>query len=107
MKQVILKIYGDVQGVSFRWWAKNVADELELTGWVRNEPDGTVKVVAEGDEKVLKSFIDRCYTIADGTSNILNATFVASSVKVKKIDVEWRKTSGEFKEFSIRYKNFR
>lgn len=101
MKRVILKVYGDVQGVSFRWRAKNIADELGLTGWVKNETDGTVKVVAEGKEEVLKSFVDRCYTIADGTSGKSNDPFIIPSVKVENIDMEWSVASGEFEEFEI------
>jgi len=89
MKRVILKVCGDVQGVSFRWRTKSTADALGLTGWVRNEPDGTVKVVAEGGEEELKSLIDKCYTVA--------------SANVEDIDIKWQEASGEFEEFEIHY----
>jgi acylphosphatase len=52
-------IRGRVQGVGFRYFAKNVADELNLTGWVRNLPDGTVEVLALGPEIALEQFMQR------------------------------------------------
>lgn len=47
--------YGRVQGVGFRYRARYVAESLRLTGWVRNEEDGTVTMEVQGDE----SSIDR------------------------------------------------
>ena len=59
-KQIVLKIYGKVQGVFFRDSSKKKARELNLSGWVRNESDGTVVIVAEGEEKNLKELIEWC-----------------------------------------------
>ena len=42
--------YGRVQGVGFRYRARYAAEGLRLTGWVRNEEDGTVTMEAQGDE---------------------------------------------------------
>ena len=39
---------GRVQGVGFRWTTKNLADGFEVTGYVKNLPNGTVEMVAEG-----------------------------------------------------------
>lgn len=47
---------GRVQGVGFRWWAREEARALELAGFVRNDPDGAVSGEAEGDEAVLEAF---------------------------------------------------
>ncbi|MEQ9306708.1 MAG: acylphosphatase [Marinoscillum sp.] len=44
-----IRCYGKVQGVFFRASTKNEADNLGVTGWVRNEPDGTVMIHAEGE----------------------------------------------------------
>lgn len=43
--------HGTVQGVGFRWQARRAAEELGLTGWVRNETDGTVTMEVQGTEE--------------------------------------------------------
>ncbi len=48
---------GRVQGVGFRYFTKNLAKKLGLKGYVRNLPDGTVEIVAEGDEETLRKFL--------------------------------------------------
>jgi len=58
--RVHIIVYGRVQGVFFRAWMEDRALELGLKGWVRNNPDGTVEVVAEGDEKDLEVLISWC-----------------------------------------------
>ncbi|NPA17154.1 MAG: acylphosphatase [Aquificae bacterium] len=47
---------GTVQGVGFRYFVRSKAKEFGVKGYVRNLPDGTVEVVAEGDEKTLWEF---------------------------------------------------
>lgn len=59
-KLLKLKIHGQVQGVFFRAETKRKADELGLAGFVRNEPDGTVYVEAQGEEKNLRKFLKWC-----------------------------------------------
>ena len=59
-KAVGLRVTGRVQGVSFRMYAEQRAAELGVTGWVRNEPDGSVAVQAEGDEAAVDAFVDWC-----------------------------------------------
>jgi acylphosphatase len=56
-----IRIKGMVQGVSFRENCLKKALSLGISGWVRNDPDGNVSVVAEGDGKKLKEFISWCY----------------------------------------------
>ena len=56
---VLLSIQGRVQGVGFRFFAQDVAQELGLAGWVRNQPDGSVEAYAEGPRKALEAFIQR------------------------------------------------
>ena len=46
-------VHGRVQGVGFRRYVRGWARTLGLTGWVRNEPDGTVRLVAQGDPAAL------------------------------------------------------
>lgn len=57
---VKLKIYGRVQGVFYRQSTRQKAQELGLSGWVRNLPDGAVEAQAFGDQEVVNEFVDWC-----------------------------------------------
>lgn len=50
------RVTGVVQGVGFRYWTARKADELGLTGSVRNDDDGSVAVVAEGPQPLILEF---------------------------------------------------
>ena len=52
-----LTVTGRVQGVSFRAYAEREAARLGVAGWVRNEPDGSVAIHAEGDEDAVEAFV--------------------------------------------------
>lgn len=56
MKELEMTIDGKVQGVGFRAFAKLCAQELGVTGWVRNTENGYVDIVAQGDEESLREF---------------------------------------------------
>lgn len=58
-KQLRAVFFGQVQGIGFRTSVKNWADSLKLTGWVRNNPDGSVELEAEGEENILQSFLTK------------------------------------------------
>ncbi|MBU1110421.1 acylphosphatase [Patescibacteria group bacterium] len=60
-KHFNIKIHGHVQGVFFRVAACEKANELGVTGFVRNEPDGSVYIEAEGEESALSEFLDWCH----------------------------------------------
>jgi acylphosphatase len=49
-----LLVRGRVQGVGFRWYVRELARKLGLSGWVRNCPDGAVEIAAEGSEESLQ-----------------------------------------------------
>lgn len=49
---------GRVQGVGFRATAQDAAQRHGLTGWVRNEPDGSVALVAEGPDGAVEAFLN-------------------------------------------------
>lgn len=52
-------VYGNVQGVGFRATTCSIANELRLTGTVRNMSDGSVEIYAQGSQEVLLRMIDR------------------------------------------------
>jgi len=55
-----IKIFGRVQGVFFRDSVRRKAEEWGIKGWVRNEPDGSVYLEAEGPEEALKKLVSWC-----------------------------------------------
>jgi acylphosphatase len=83
------RVVGRVQGVGFRWWARVRADELDLTGWVANDPnDWTVEVVAEGTPAALDAF-----------ERLLWAG--PSSAQVERVEASREPASGGFQRFEI------
>jgi acylphosphatase len=52
-----IKFTGDVQGVGFRYRAKYAAGGFGITGWVRNESDGTVLMEAQGTEEQINQML--------------------------------------------------
>ena len=58
MKHVHMIIHGRVQGVGFRFSAKQKAKEFQVVGWVKNKQNGTVEVEAEGKVEQVDAFIE-------------------------------------------------
>lgn len=62
MKEVYLKIEGRVQGIGYRRWAVSKALEIGgISGWVRNEDDGSVEILMSGQDDVINAMIQACY----------------------------------------------
>ena len=81
-------ISGRVQGVGFRWFAKDVAVREGVTGWVRNLPDGRVEAVAEGDaESVIR--VERL--LRQGPPG----------ARVQAVNTMTEEPSGAYRDFSI------
>lgn len=90
MKRIEAKVYGMVQGVSFRHYTQQEARRLNLTGWVKNERDRTVRVVAEGPEERLKQLVEWLH--------------IGSPYgRVDKVDVKWSAATADFKDFRVRW----
>jgi len=60
MKNYGIRVYGKVQGVFFRANALRVATDNGITGWVKNEADGSVSISAEGHEHQLQQLLKWC-----------------------------------------------
>ncbi|WP_372773535.1 acylphosphatase [Mangrovibacterium sp.] len=68
-KQIHLVVIGRVQGVGFRYFVTQKANELNLVGWVKNKMDGSVEIEIEGNSDSIKTFID-FLKIGNGCSRI-------------------------------------
>lgn len=90
IKHFNIKIYGRVQGVFFRESAKNKAEELEINGFAKNEPDGILYIEAEGKEEKLKEFLDWC-------------GYGPELADVEKVDFDEEEKLKSFKKFEVRF----
>lgn len=91
MRRAIIIAKGRVQRVGYRDLVADHAMDLRVVGYVENQPDGTVKIVAEAeDEALLDDFIMKIQPDDDPL------------IRVTQVDVEHEKASGEFKRFEIR-----
>lgn len=86
---VHIVVHGKVQGVWFRGTTESKAEEFGLAGWVRNRPEGTVEIHAEGMKEDLQRLIEWC---RQGPP----------SASVSRVDVEWVSPKG-MKTFSTKY----
>jgi acylphosphatase len=55
-----LRIEGGVQGVGYRFFARDEARKLGLDGWIRNRSDGSVEALVSGPTKSVESFVEIC-----------------------------------------------
>lgn len=90
-KRIEATVYGRVQGVSFRYYTQKEAIRLNLTGWVANDSDGAVRVVAEGSEAVLKKMVDYLH-------------IGSLAAFVDKVSINWATATHEFNKFSVRWR---
>lgn len=84
--KIILK--GRVQGVGFRWFVKQNADQLGINGYVKNRYDGNVEIQAEGEKSAIETLIQQLKK---------GPTFA----KVHDIDVDWGDYRGHYNDFTI------
>ncbi len=81
---------GRVQGVGFRYFVQQNAEELGVKGWVKNMPDGSVTMELQGTEEKIHEMEER----------IRRGNFF---VKVRELELEAREPIQEDKPFEIRY----
>lgn len=84
------RVTGRVQGVGFRHFTAQQARRLGVDGWVRNERDGSVRVIAEGPRSALEEFLDR---LEEGPGG----------ARVLDVQPDWTAASGEFSGFTVRF----
>ena|SRR5688572_22492863 len=88
-KRLEATVHGRVHGVGFRWFVMRRAEHLRLGGWVANEADGTVRVVAEGRDEAVDALA------ADLESGPPGAV-------VDHVAAHYPPPTGEFGRFSVR-----
>ena len=88
-RRIEATIYGRVQGVAFRHYTQIAARQHHLVGWVANRPDGTVRVVAEGQPGSIQAF---AAWLHEGPS----------AARVEYVDLREMDAIGEFTYFEVR-----
>lgn len=90
MNEIHCIISGRVQNVGFRDYVQRAAGTCLVSGWVRNQGDGTVELVAQGTPDALKEFVEHLH---EGSI----------AARVESVSVEWRTARETYDDFSIRY----
>jgi acylphosphatase len=83
-------VHGRVHGVFYRAFVESWAEALRLTGYVRNRPDGTVEVKAEGEREKLEKLVE-------------HLKVGPPAARVGEVVVAWGEYSGVFSGFSVKY----
>ena len=89
MRKVKMNVQGRVQGVGFRYMTKMVADQLGVTGTVKNEDDGSVTIEAIGNDGIIQKFIEEV------------KKSLSPSVRVQYVDVQEDPMIEERKKFDV------
>jgi acylphosphatase len=90
MKEIRVIVSGRVQGVGYRYFVRDAAFRRNIRGWVKNNPDGTVSLVATGEKEALEAFLDDIRAKGD------------PFIRVKEISCEWTEATQEWQGFEIR-----
>jgi acylphosphatase len=86
--RLLARALGRVQGVGFRYWTRDQAERLGLTGAALNEPDGSVKIVAEGPREAVEVFRQE---LESGRT----------PGRVERLDASYSRATGEFTDFGV------
>ena len=87
--RVHVVISGRVQGVWFRASARDKAQQIGLTGWVKNTSEGNVEAVFEGEETIIDEMLDWCH-------------HGPPLAQVENVEVKKQRPSSDFDDFSIK-----
>jgi acylphosphatase len=85
----IIHFHGRVQGVGFRYTTRNIVLRYDVSGYVRNLPDGRVQLLMEGCDSEMQQVVDELHR--------------KMSCFIRKIDSDTSPATGEFEQFSIRH----
>lgn len=88
-----LLVIGRVQGVYYRSYTRSEAEKLGLTGWVKNNINGSVEIVAEGEKDDIEKLIVCCQK-------------GPPSAKVTNVEIEWYQYKQEFDRFNVQYTRY-
>jgi len=88
-ERISVTVTGRVQGVGYRYYVTDCAVDRGISGYVKNNPDGTVSVVAEGEEKNLRDFVEAMRAAGD------------PYIHVHDMSVTWETARQEFRGFFI------
>lgn len=86
---LVAVVHGRVQGVGFRYFVLEVASGLGLVGWVANDPDGSVRCVAEGRR-------------ADLETLLASLRIGPLGGRVDDVEANWGPARGSFERFTVR-----
>ncbi len=90
MNRLCIIVSGTVQGVFFRANTLSVATKLGLSGFVRNLPNGSVEIIAEGEKELLEKLLEW-------------SSHGPAGAQVTKTEIKWEENKSEFRDFRVRY----
>ena len=90
MASLLAIVHGRVQGVFYRAYVEELAERLNLTGYVSNRPGGAVEVVAEGEKQKLEKMVEYL-------------KIGPPAARVKEVLATWGEYSGDFSSFRVKY----
>jgi len=86
--RAVVKAYGDVQRVGYRFVAQDLAREMGVKGYVKNLPDGSVEIVAEASKETIDKFVNA-------------VKFKQPPIDVARLDVAYAEATGEYQHFNL------
>lgn len=89
-KKARVIVRGQVQGVGYRYFALKTAQKTGISGCVKNMQDGSVELMAEGENGKIEEFIQ-------------TLRHKHPWAKIEALEVEWQAYDGEFERFEITY----